>query len=109
MHGYHQTAGVDYFETYNPVVQCSNIFLALPIIISNIYGICRGPKKIFDKIQSGLLEYVFIQYKLYPCIFMKSNMIFLVYVDGTIIYGPDKQAIEAEIKSLGVIYDEHIH
>ena len=40
---------------------------------------------------------------------MKSNIIFLVYVDDVILSGTDKQFIEAEIKSLGVSSDEHRH
>ena len=36
---------------------------------------------------------------------MKYNMIFLVYVDDTIISGTDKHSIEYEVESLGVIYD----
>ena len=40
---------------------------------------------------------------------MKYNMICLVYVDDTIIYDPEKQAIDAEMKSLGVSSDEHRH
>ena len=40
---------------------------------------------------------------------MKSNIIFLVYVDDIILSGPNKQAIEAEIKSLGVSSAEHRH
>ena len=38
---------------------------------------------------------------------MKSKMICLVYVDNAIPYGTNKQAIESEIKILGVSYDEH--
>ena len=44
-----------------------------------------------------------------PCLFMKSDMICLIYVDGTIIAGPDPIAIEKLIKSLGVAEDEKIH
>ena len=38
---------------------------------------------------------------------MKYNIICLVYVDDMILGGPDKQAIESEIKILGVSSDEH--
>ena len=38
---------------------------------------------------------------------MKYNMIFLVYVNNTIIYGINKEAIEVKIQILGVSSEEH--
>ena len=76
-------------------------------LIKIIYGLCQAPKTFFDKLWAGHLEQGFIQSKLDPCLFMKYNMIFLVYVDDAILYGPNKQAIEAEIKILGISSDEH--
>ena len=38
---------------------------------------------------------------------MKSRMICIVYVDYKILAGTNKHDIEAEIKILGVISDEH--
>jgi len=141
-----QTEGVDFFETYAPVVQWSSVRLALTMILSHgwhtrqvdytnafaqatlkeevyiepprgfgckdglkkalrliksLYGLRQAPKTFFDKLQAGLLERGFIQSQLDPCLFMKHNMICLVYVDDTILAGPDKNAIDREIKSLG--------
>ena len=64
-------------------------------LIKSIYGILRLPKKFFDKFQYGLLEWVFIQSTLDPCLFIKYNMIFLVYVYDKIFSVTNKQAIES--------------
>ena len=40
---------------------------------------------------------------------MKYNMIFIVYVDNTILSSPEKKSIEAETNILGDISDEHRH
>ena len=58
------------------------------ILVKIIYGICQDPKTIFCKLRAVFLERVFIQSKLDPYIFMKYIMVFLVYVDNTIIAGP---------------------
>ena len=40
---------------------------------------------------------------------MKKDLICVVYVDDTIITGPNEQDINDLIKSLGVAEEEHIH
>ena len=149
-----QTEGVDFFETYAPVVQWSTVRLALTMILSNgwktkqvdytnafaqaelneevyidepqcftgkgntpmvlrllksLYGLRQAPKTFFDKLKAGLLERGFIQSQLDPCLFMKRDMICLIYVDDTIIAGPDSAAIDREIHNLGVSNDEQHH
>ena len=44
-----------------------------------------------------------------PCLFMRKNMICVVYVDDTIICGPNGDTIEAEIHGLGVSKYEQRH
>ena len=149
-----QREGVDYFETYAPVVQWSTVRLLLTLILSNnwttkqvdytnafaqaelkeevyiepprgfgrkdkldkvlklrmsLYGLKQAPKTFFDKLKAGLLERGFTQSSLDHCLFMKKDMICVVYVDDTIIAGPDSQAIEDLITSLGVTKDEQRH
>ena len=148
-----QREGIDYFETYAPVVQWSTVRLILTLILSNnwvtkqvdytnafaqavlkeevyidnprgfdrkdgrdvlklnnsLYGLKQAPKTFYEKLRDGLLERGFTQSMIDPCLFMKSDMICLIYVDDTIITGPDPIAIEKLIKSLGVAEDEQIH
>ena len=152
--GDQQTEGVDYFETYAPVVQWSTVRMVLTMILSNgwvtkqvdytnafaqadlveevyiespkgfgrkdgidmvlrliksLYGLKQAPKSFYDKLKSGLIERGFTQSNIDPCLFIKHNMIYLIYVDDTIITGPDAEAIEALIKDLGVKSDDHMH
>jgi hypothetical protein len=142
-----QTEGVDYFDTYAPVVQWSTIRLVLTLALQHgwstrqvdytnafaqadiqeevyiepprgftgkdgvnkvlklrksLYGLKQAPKTFFDKLRSGLLERGFTASNIDPCLFMKQDMICVVYVDDTILCGPDETALEAEIKGLGV-------
>ena len=149
-----QREGIDYFETYAPVVQWLTVRLLLTLILSNnwttkqvdytnafaqadlkeevyiesprgftrkdkkdlilklcksLYGLKQAPRTFFEKLRAGLLERGFTQSVLDPCLFMKENMICAVYVDDTIIAGPDSDKIESLISSLGVAKDEQRH
>ena len=148
-----QREGIDYFETYAPVIQWSTVRLVLTLILANhwitkqvdytnafaqaalkeevyiesprgfnrkdgkdvlklnnsLYGLKQAPKTFYEKLRDGLLERGFTQSMLDPCLFMKRDMICLIYVDDTIITGPDTKAIEDLITSLGVTSDEQIH
>ena len=149
-----QREGIDFFETYAPVVQWSTVRLLLTLVLANqwttkqvdytnafaqaaiqeevyiepprgfgrsdgkdmilklnksLYGLRQAPKTFFDKLKDGLLERGFIQSDHDPCLFLKDNMICVVYVDDTIIAGPDSDAIESLITDLGVAKDEHRH
>jgi hypothetical protein len=78
-------------------------------LLKSLYGLRQAPKTFFDKLKAGLLERGFIQSQLDPCQFMKRDMIWLIYVDDTIIAGPDSAAIDREIHNLGVSNDEQHH
>ena len=149
-----QIAGVDYFETYAPVVQWSTIRLVLTMVLSHgwvtrqvdytnaftqadlqeevyiespkgferkdkkdmvlkllksLYGLRQAPKSFFDKLSSGLCERGFVQSELDKCLFMKKDMICVVYVDDTILAGPSSDALEELISSLGIADDEQRH
>jgi Reverse transcriptase (RNA-dependent DNA polymerase). len=138
-----QTEGIDYFDTYDPVVQWSTVRLVLTLTLKNgwstrqvdytnafvqadlqeeevciepprgfsgldgvdkvlrlqksLYGLKQAPKTFFDKLWEGLIERGFTPSKIDPCLFMKNNMICIIYVDDTILCGPDSNTLEAEI------------
>jgi histone deacetylase 1/2 len=149
-----QTEGVDYFDTYAPVVQWSTVRLVLTLALKHgwatrqvdytnafaqaeiqeevyiepprgfsgqdgmdkvlrlrksLYGLKQAPKTFFDKLRAGLLERGFTPSNIDPCLFMKKNMICVVYVDDTILCGPDSAALEMEIRGLGVSNLEQRH
>ena len=58
-------------------------------LLKSLYGLKQAPKTFFDKLKAGLLERGFTQSILDPCLFLKENMMCVIYVDDTIIAGPD--------------------
>ena len=147
-----QTAGVDYFETYAPVVQWSTVRLILCHTLINgwttkqvdytnafaqaelaedvyierpkgfprrdkkdtvlklnksLYGLKQAPKSFYDKLRAGLEQRGFTRSEIDHCLFLKKDMMVVVYVDDTIICGPDAAEIEKLIVDLGVSDDEH--
>ena len=75
-------------------------------LIKSLCGLKQAPKTFFEKLKAGLLERGFIQSEIDKCLFMKRDMICVVYVDDTIFAGPDTKAIEEVIAGLGVQNDE---
>ena len=69
---------------------------------TSLYGLKQAPRTFFQKLKEGLQERGFTQSNHDPCLFMKKDMICVVYVDDTIIAGPDQKAINELIKTLGV-------
>ena len=69
----------------------------------------QAPKTFFEKLRDGLLERGFVQSNLDQCLFMKNDLMVVVYVDDTIIASPDASKIEKLVTSLGVTEDEQIH
>ena len=59
--------------------------------------------------KTGLLERNFVQSQIDKCLFMKGNMICLVYVDDKILCGPNLDEINQEIIGLGTKGEVHIH
>jgi hypothetical protein len=142
-----QTEGVDYFETYAPVVQWSTVRLLLTLVLregwatrqvdytnasaqaemqeevyveppklfatcngtdrilkllKSLYGLKQAPKTFYEKLSAGLKQRGFIQPKHDTCLFLKQDLICVIYVDDTIFSGPDKVKIAEEIAGLGV-------
>ena len=78
-------------------------------LLKSFYGLKQTPKTFFDKLKVGLLERNFVQSEVDQCIFMKGDLIFLVYVDDTILAGPNMDDINKEITGLGVSDEDQVH
>jgi hypothetical protein len=78
-------------------------------LIKSLYGLEQAPKKFFEKLRDGIVQRVFVQSIHDPCIFMKKDLMFVIYVDDTIFDGPDAAKIQYEVKSLGVSKFEEQH
>ena len=77
--------------------------------MKSLYGLRQAPKTFFEKLRDRLLEQGFIQSDIDKCLFMKGDMICLIYVDDTILCGPNLDDINKEIKGLGVAGDNQKH
>jgi hypothetical protein len=149
-----QTEGVDFFETYAPVVQWSTIRLLLSTVLTegwttrqvdytnafaqaelkeevyveyprlfgpksgankvlhllkSLYGLRQAPRTFFEKLKSGLEERGWQQSAIDPCLFLKSGMMCVVYVDDTIFASADVADLEREITSLGISTETQCH
>jgi hypothetical protein len=73
----------------------------------SLYGLKQAPKSFYDKLRTGLEQRGFTRSEVDHCLFLKKDMMVVVYVDDTIICGPDSKEIEKLIVDLGVSDDEH--
>ena len=75
----------------------------------SLYGLRQAVKTFFEKLKDGLEERGFCQSSHNPCLFMKKDMMCVVYVDDTTFSGPNADDIEAEIKSIEICDKEQRH
>jgi hypothetical protein len=75
----------------------------------SLYGLCQAPQTFFEKLKAGLLERGFKQSEHDSYLFMKKDIICVVYVDDTILAGPNPVALEQEINGLRVSDSKQRH
>lgn len=73
------------------------------------YGLRKAPRTFFEKLKECLIERGFNKSDHDACLFMKKDIIYVVYVDDKILAGPNAASIEREIKGLEVSDDEMRH
>ena len=145
--GDQQEYGVNYFETFAPVVQWSTIRVLLILILTNawktrvidytnafpqanidtdifvetpalfgcrsgedkvlklkksLYGLKQSPRTFYQHLSKGLQTRGWTVSNIDPCLFMKRDMICVIYVDDTIFAGPNQRMIDEEITLLGM-------
>jgi hypothetical protein len=66
----------------------------------NLYGLKQASFNWFDKLKTGLIDRDFKPSKIDPCLYFKSGMIVLTYVDDCIIVGNDMKEIDEFVKSM---------
>jgi hypothetical protein len=69
-------------------------------LIKNVYGLKDASKTWVDHISSGLIDYGFIQSQVDPCLYIKGNLLFCLYVDDAICLSPDKKEADKLIADL---------
>ena len=78
-------------------------------LLESIYGLKQAPKTLFDKLKAGLLERNFVQSQIDTILFMKGNMICILYVDDKILCGLNLDEINQGIIGLGIKGEDHVH
>ena len=68
----------------------------------SLYGLKQSPRTFYQHLSKGLQTRGWIVSSIDPCLFMKHNMICVVYVDDTIFAGPNQAMIDKEVKLLGI-------
>ena len=66
----------------------------------NLYGLKQASRNWFEMIKKGLDQRGFSSSKADPCVFMKEDMIVLLYVDDMIVVSRTRKQIEDLYKSL---------
>ena len=77
--------------------------------LKRLYGLKQAPKTFSDTLRAGLIERGFTLSNHYPCLFMKEDIMCVVYIDDSIIAGPDSKHIDESAKDLGVNTQDYIH
>ena len=151
-HGGQQQEGIDFFETFAPVVSWNTVRLVFTLAMlkglvsrqidyvqafpqapledevymelpkgcmsesegagqfvlrlrKNLYGLRQAAMNWFEHLKAGLLTRGFRQSEVDPCLFIKDDMILLVYVDDTLIFAKHQNTIECLITSLRSEFD----
>jgi hypothetical protein len=69
-------------------------------LLKNLYGQRQAGRVWYQYLSRGLKELGFTQSKIDECVFYKGTCVLLVYVDDTIILGPDEKEMKENIKLL---------
>ena len=68
----------------------------------SLYGLKQSPCTFYQHLSQGLKDRGWTVSENFPCRFMKSNMLCVIYVDDIFFAGPSQQDIEKEISLVGI-------
>ena len=66
----------------------------------NFYGLKQAAMNWYHKLRDGLLARGYKQSSVDPCLFIKDDVLCLIYVDDTIFFAKDQSLIDREITDL---------
>jgi hypothetical protein len=78
-------------------------------LLKSLYGLKHAPKTFYKKLSAGFKQRGFTQSKHDARLFLKTGLIYVIYVDETIFAGPNADQIAREIEGLGVSKYETQH
>jgi hypothetical protein len=70
------------------------------LLTKNLYGLRQAGNNWFDKLKDSLLARGFQQSSIDPCLFIRKDLILVVYVDDCLLFAKDDATLEKMILSL---------
>jgi len=77
-----------------------NSDLYVLLISKNLYGLKQAGNNWFDKLRDSLLPHGFRQSFIDPCLFIRKDLILIVYVDDCLLFARDDKILDSFISSL---------
>ena len=69
-------------------------------LLRNVYGQKQAGRVWNKYMDQGMREIGFKPSSYDPCLYYRGPIIFLVYIDYCLVFGPDKRSIDAVVKDL---------
>lgn len=82
----------------NPTPGNSDVYVLL--ISKNLYGLCQAGNNWFDKLHGSLLSCGFCQSSIDPCLFIRKDIILIIYVDNCLFVAKGDASLESFVASL---------
>ncbi|KAI3694503.1 hypothetical protein L1987_77469 [Smallanthus sonchifolius] len=104
--GFNQQPGIDYTETFSPVVKSATIRVVLSLAVTRHWPLRQldAPRAWFQRLSQALLQLGFTGSKTDPSLFIYSAngtlLYMLVYVDDIILTGNNTTAIDRVVQCL---------
>ena len=109
------TRVIDYTNAFPQANIDTDIYVEMPALFGSktgtdkvlklkksLYGLKQSPRTFYQHLSQGLQNRGWIVSGIDPCLFMKDQMMCVIYVDDTIFTGPSQQQLDDEIKKLGI-------
>ena len=68
----------------------------------SLYGLKQSPHTFYQHLSKSLQNRGWTVSAIDPCLFMKNNMMCVIYVDNTIFAGTNQAMIDGEVRQLGI-------
>ena len=78
-------------------------------LINSLYGLKQAPHTFFEKLRDGIIEQGFVQSEMDKWLFIKPDMIYIVYLDDEILSLTNAKSNEEDIKGLSIWQDKQRH
>ena len=75
----------------------------------SLYGLKQSPRTFYQHLSKSLQTRGWTVSNIDPCLFMKQDMICVIYVNDTIFAGPNQSMVDKEVSLLGMKQNNEEH